>query len=278
MSIKHLLPEITASSSVVVFGAHPDDAVRACGGAMLRARAIGARLAVVKATDGAALYGVDGVPDGLKTAAARREEELRGLAVLGVARSSLFLLSFPDGGIEAVRDSYFLPEGKPYYDPWLHADRVEDVLAFRRGVPFFGAMLVELIAELLERYQPTHIFTHQCQDRHPDHRGLTFLVKKAAVDLMLENRLATPAVFEYLTYHTRLKWPANPGPAIDAHKAQELGLPGQVVDFKLYRREETVKNEAQECFVPILGRAYMDPWMRSNEIYWHADSFPGART
>ena len=276
--IESVVPKFGRSASIAIFGAHPDDAVRACGGVMLRALSAGASLTVVKATDGAALYGPEGISKGVLTALARREEELRALEVLGVNRESLMLLGFPDGGLEALRNSYYPPDGMPYFDPWLAGDHVNLDGTYRRGARFFGYSLAQVVAEIVERCQPTHVFTHQSQDRHPDHRAMTFFVKAAISELLLDHRLAgVPAIFEYLTYHTRLKWPANPGARIAAQRAIELGLPGRVVDFRLSPEEVAIKNKAQECFVPILGRAYMDPWMRSNEIYWRTDLFDGVR-
>ena len=86
-------------SSVVVIGAHPDDAVRACGGVMLRCLAAGGRLTVVAVTDGAALFGREGIPDGRKTARARKAEQAKALKVIGVPKRDTFFLGFPDGGI-----------------------------------------------------------------------------------------------------------------------------------------------------------------------------------
>jgi LmbE family N-acetylglucosaminyl deacetylase len=280
MPIATVSPAVTSSSSVVVIGAHPDDAVRASGGVMLRTLAVGGRLAVIKATDGAAMYGLDGVPDGIKTAAARRDEELRALEVLGVSRQATYLLGFPDGGLEALRNSYFSPSaGLPYYDLWLDNDRAAGQWLYRQGEPFYGEAIVRFLTELFERLEPTHVFMHASRDRHPDHRAVAFFAKKALTALLLDHRLAAaPRLFESLTYHTRYtspKWPSNPGKAIDPRKAAQLQLPGRVVNFPLQAKEEARKNRAMECFTPILGRAYFEPWMRSNEIYWQVDLLEG---
>jgi len=253
----------TGKSSVLVFGAHPDDAVRACGGVILRARAAGATVAIVKATDGAALGGPEGVPTGRRMAEDRKREELHALHTLHFPRRRVFLLGFPDGGLEALRNDYLEPKGLPYYDPWLAADRTHgrDVTAV--GMPFYGDALVRALAVLAWYFRPTHVFTHCSRDRHPDHRALTWFVKSA-----LRSAKLRPAVYEYLTYHTRTKWPSNRGPRILPREAAKLHLPGRIVDFGLTNEEAERKDAALDAFVPILGAAYFNPWRRTNEIFW----------
>ena len=273
-----LSPAIGADSSILVLGAHPDDVVRGCGGVIIKALAAGAKVTVVKLTDGAALYGVEGIRDGRKTAMARRAEELRAIEILGLPRSSLLLLGFPDGGLEALRNSYHNASlGKPYYDQWLASDRVAEEGTYRQGVPFYGDSLVTVLEEIIERAAPTHVFTHVCQDRHPDHRATSYFTKRAIANLLLANHLArVPAIFEYLTYHTRLKWPANTGPLIDPAPAEAMQLPGRLVDLRLSEAEAAHKDRAQECFVPILGE-YMAKWIgRGNELHCKVDIFEGA--
>ena len=254
---------LRSNSSVVIFGAHPDDAVRACGGVILRATAAGARVLVVKATDGAALGGPEGVPTGRRMAEDRKREEFRALEMLGFPRRNLLLLGFPDGGLEALRNDYFEKTGLPYYCPWLDSDRTRGRDAACVGLPFFGATLARVLRAVVERARPTHVLTHCSRDRHADHRALTWFVKEA-----LRAAKLRPAVFEYLTYHTRTKWPSNPGPRILPREAAKLRLPGRIIDFALTPGETRVKDRALDEFIPVLGTGYFKPWRRTNEIFW----------
>ncbi len=149
-----------ANSSVLVFGAHPDDAVRSCGGVIQRARAAGARVTIVKATDGAALGGPARIPIARKQARARRREELRALKVLGFPRKNHVLLGFPDAGLESMRTDYFEKTGLPYQCPWLDADRTQGREVFRAGATFFGATLAAILRDIVVKARPTHVFTH----------------------------------------------------------------------------------------------------------------------
>jgi LmbE family N-acetylglucosaminyl deacetylase len=79
---------------ILAIGAHPDDAEIFMGGSLAAWGAMGARLTIAVATDGA--KGGAGDPEAL---AVRRAEEARAAAAL--LGAELFLLGFPDGGLRA---------------------------------------------------------------------------------------------------------------------------------------------------------------------------------
>ena len=255
------------TSSVVVVGAHPDDAVRACGGVMLRALAARATVTVLAGTDGAALFGKPGIPDGRKTARVRKAEQVRGLRKLGVKRESVFFLGFPDGGIAKLRHGHRTSRAEPYFCPWLCSNHSEKD-SYGPRLPFNGEALLTLLSDVLRAIAPTHVFTHHVRDKHPDHRGVTWFVRKALRDMVDEGHLETaPGVCEYLTYVRGMKWPP-PGKRIAPAAARALGFPGRVVEVPLSPAEIERKDAALDCFVPILGADYIAHWRRTNEIYW----------
>ena len=266
-------------ASVVVIGAHPDDAVRACGGVMLRALAKGAGLTVIAVTDGAALFGKEGIPEGRETAAGRRAEQVRALRVLGVPRRDTLYLGFPDGGIAKLRHRHRGHRSRPYFCPWLDADHTGDMSCVP-GIGFSGNTLLNLLTDRIAHARPTHLFTHASGDRHPDHRGVTWFVRRALARLRRTacsagsctpgRRPLTPAVYEYLTYLRGTHWPPA-GSAVPVDAARALPFPGRVVDFRLTPAEQRRKDAALDRFTPILGDAYIDNWRRTNEIYWIAE-------
>jgi len=258
------------TSVVVVVGAHPDDAVRACGGVMLRCLREGARLSIIAMTDGAALRGTEGIRRGRETARDRKAEQVRALDRLGVPVENVFFLGFPDGGIEKIRHAHRTRLGNAYVCPWLHADRsAKDSLA--PATPFIAESLTDLLVRALGPLSPTHVFTHHGRDRHPDHRGVTHFVREVLSELAAERKLRTePAVYEYLTYLPGIPWPPA-GRETPVESAKALPFPGRVVNFPLTPEEESRKNAALDCFVPILGPGYMDRWRRSNEIFWRTE-------
>jgi len=258
------------SSAVLVVGAHPDDAARACGGVLLRCLGAGARLTVVAVTDGAALHGKEGIPTARRTARDRKAEQVKALAALGVPMSRVLFLGFPDGGIPKLRHVHRTSRVKPYFDPWLDADRA-DADSFAPARPFTGESLLELLSEIIAPLSPTHVFTHESRDKHPDHRGVTHFVRKALARPVGGGApRAAAAVYEYLTYIAGMKWPP-PGSEIRLESAKALPFPERVIDFRLSPGETARKDSALDCFVPILGAGYIDNWRRTNEIYWRTD-------
>jgi len=257
----------TRSSSVVIVGAHPDDAVRACGGVMLRAMAAGGTLNVVSVTDGAALKGKDGIDKGRRMARSRKAEQVKALTRLGVPLANVFFLGFPDGGIAKLRHTHRTDRTEPYSCPWLDADRT-DRKSCRPGVPFNGNALLDLLTEILAAVSPTHVFTHHGRDRHPDHRGVTWFIRRALVRFLKKGVLEDePTVYEYLTYLRGRHWPPA-GSSVPVKAARALPFSGGVVNFRLSAEAFRRKDRALDCFVPILGKAYIDNWRRTNEVVW----------
>lgn len=128
-------------SRVLVLAPHPDDETLGCGGVLLRHRALGDELKVVFLTDGGA-----GDPGGLyrgrEYAALREREARRAAEVLG------------------VRELEF----------WRYADRkLSKVSGLGRR-----------LADLLRRESPEVVYRTSLSDRHPDHRHLASVFRKAA--------------------------------------------------------------------------------------------------
>jgi len=255
------------TSSIVILGAHPDDAVRACGGVMLRALSAGAKVTVIAVTDGAALFGKEGIPDGRRTAAGRKAEQVKALRRIGLPKRSTFFLGFPDGGLAKLRHRHRTERLGAYFCPWLHADRTNKTSCVPEIV-FTTNNLVKLLKRILSDASPTHVFTHHHCDKHPDHRGVTWFIRKALAELTCDDASSVPPmVYEYLTYLPGKHWPPA-GAAVPVKAARALGFSGRVVNHRLTHDEIAAKDRALDCFTPILGDAYIDNWRRSNEITW----------
>lgn len=253
---------ISRNSSVLVVGAHPGDAVRSNAGVILRAMSAGAKVIVVKATNGAALGGPERIPVGRKQADTRKREELAALKVLGFPRKNHLLLGFPDGGLEPMRFDYFDRTGLPYLCPWLASDRTFGADVYRKGVPFFGADMVAVLKTIMGKAKPTHVFTHCSRDRPPDHRAITWFAKRALAELKLK-----PRVYEWITYYHRLPWPPK-GPSIPRAAAERMPFEGEVVEFVPSAAEQSVKVSAWRKHTGSHGAAYVKRWTKRNEAFW----------
>jgi len=264
---------------------------------MLRALSKGAKVTVVAVTEGAALFGRNGIPEGRETAAARKAEQVRALCRLGVSERSTFHLGFPDGGIAKLRHKHRTERSGAYFCPWLHSDRTGNESCVP-GISFTSNKLLDVLestlcgalcgatrrrsgasrrrsgasrrgsGDSLANTVRTHVFTHHHRDKHPDHRGVTWFVRKALMRLVKSDVLEeVPGIYEYLTYHPKMHWPPA-GRSVPVSIARSLPYPGHVVNLRLTPHERQQKERALDCFVPILGTSYIDNWRRTNEVYW----------
>lgn len=142
---------------LLVFAPHPDDETLAAGTLIQAARAVGAAVRVVVATDG------DNNPwpqrwieRRLRIGAAERERW--GARRRAEARAALAVL-----GVDAARDARFL--GWP--DQGLTARLMEDDAAVATLVDEIGA------------FAPTHVVMPSLADRHPDHSALHVMIELA---------------------------------------------------------------------------------------------------
>ena len=196
---------VSASSSVVVVGAHPDD-VKSFTGVLVRALAKGARVHSVGVTNGER-FNSSTPEEAARMGARRKEEQHAFLAALGVPREHIFQLGFANGCLTAMRTDYWEQKGEPYFAPVLGADRVIDADAYRPGAPFFGEAFLGILKEVIASVQPTHVLTHHPKDDHDEHRAVAFFVKRAVSELVAEQKLAAPELYASLVYFPRVEWP-----------------------------------------------------------------------
>jgi LmbE family N-acetylglucosaminyl deacetylase len=151
------LPQFSGSSRLLVFAPHPDDETLATGGLIQAALLAGAAVRVVFATDGdnnpwpqrwlERRWRI-GAGERARWGARRRREAVGALAVLGVERKdAVCFLGWPDQGLT---------------DGLMRDDHAVDVLA-----------------DEISRFSPTHLAMPTLADRHPDHSALRVMLELA---------------------------------------------------------------------------------------------------
>jgi LmbE family N-acetylglucosaminyl deacetylase len=144
-----------SGASLMVWAPHPDDESLAAGGLIQRARAYGARVSVVFASDGENNPWPQralerrvwiGSRQRVDWARRRRIEAEAALRELGGERISVHRLGWPDGGVT-----------------WMLLEETGSMLAAMR--------------ELLEREQPSLLVLPDLVDRHPDHSAVHVLME-----------------------------------------------------------------------------------------------------
>ena len=172
----------TASKGpILIFAPHPDDEVLMTAGIIARARAEHRRVRVVIATNGDYACVTSGF--------VRQNESLEALSDLSVSEEQINFLGYPDGflprlGEEPITVSRLNQNGECETASTTYAARGEhrtDLHSMRTGEPaaYVVQSLMDDLIWILEREQPSDVFTSHLADDHPDHALLARLVSQA---------------------------------------------------------------------------------------------------
>jgi LmbE family N-acetylglucosaminyl deacetylase len=169
---------------VLVVAPHPDDESLCCAGVIQRARADGARVAIVWLTSGDA-FELDAIvvehrmrpgKTGLARLALERMAEARAAAgLLGVGADGQFFLGYPDRGLQRLLGDRYYSSLRSHY---TGSDSVPYANALAPGSAYQGRNLERDLGTLLDRLQPTLVLAPTPLDAHPDHRAAGELVMR----------------------------------------------------------------------------------------------------
>lgn len=154
--------EITAETlrrPAIIFSPHQDDETLGCGGTIIRKIAAGADVQVVFMTDGHQSHKHLMAPE--KLSETRKKEAAAACAVLGVAKSAVTFLDFPDGSLFQNQDQ-----------------------------------AAKQVGELLERSAATDLYIPYDGEPTDDHKATHAVVQQA---LAAQSRTYT--IFEYIVWY-----------------------------------------------------------------------------
>ena len=262
---------------LLVVAPHPDDETLCCAGAIQRARAAGARVAIVWITSGDGFeldahlvehrffIGTQGL---LELARIRMQEAARAAQLLAVAPAEQFFLGYPDGGVAELLGSH---HDLPYRSPHTGAVAVPYSQAYLPGAAYTGTNLERDLRAVIERMQPTWVLAPTPLDAHQDHRATGELVIRTM------ESLGRAARVRYWIVHGGIGWPwprgLHPEDALlPPRRAREL--PWQ--DFALTSAERDAKASAIGVYETqlLLTSSFMLSFVKRNEIYSSAPLLP----
>ncbi len=255
---------------LLVVAPHPDDETLCCAGAIQRARAAGARVAVVWITSGdgyelsASLVQhrlFSSAQDLRAFGALRMQEAARATSVLGLGPSDRFFLGYPDRGIEQLLHAH---HDARFQSPHTHADAVPYAQAVRPDAAYTGANLEQDLRTVFERVQPTWVLAPTPLDAHPDHSATGEFVSAVM------RARGAPGRTRLWIVHGGFLWPWPRGLDTDAALVaprRARALPWQ--DFALSPPERAVKVRAIRAYATqlLLGESFLLSFARRNEIY-----------
>jgi LmbE family N-acetylglucosaminyl deacetylase len=263
-----VLPQLDATTVLLVVAPHPDDETLCCAGVIQRVLSAGGRASVVWLTsgDGSQLgeliieKSLFGNPQKMRAYGERRMREARAAtAALGVPASGQFFLGYPDGAVLELLSDY---RTRPYRSRFTAAAAVPYETALFPRHPYTGESLERDFAAVLERVRPTLLLAPSPLDSHADHHAAGLLTIAAT--------RATPISVRYWIVHGGEGWPSPRGlmpgvPLTPAPRGATLE-PGA---FALSPREEDGKLAALRAYQTQLQvtEAFLLAFVRTTELF-----------
>jgi LmbE family N-acetylglucosaminyl deacetylase len=260
----------TSADVLVVVAPHPDDESLCCAGAIERARAAGAHVALVWITSGDAFELDAHVVERrllttdknlLELASLRMQEAARVAELLGIPPQERFFLGYPDRGVTKLLHENF---DTPYRSPHTGAAAVPYPEALVQGADYTGRNLKRDLTAVIERLKPTWVLAPSPLDEHEDHRATGELVMRVM------GALQDPARVRYWIVHGGFEWPRPRGlhpqaALIPPRGARELPW----ISFALTSSERALKETAIRLYQTQmrLTSSFMLSFVKQNEIY-----------
>jgi LmbE family N-acetylglucosaminyl deacetylase len=274
---------------LLIFAPHPDDETIAAAGIIQKAQLNGDSIRVVLVTNG------DGFGDvldetiiarfrtrdhGINIGYKRQLETIRAMKILGLSRSDITFLGYPDGGISHL---WFDNWSKPKYSIHTKSSASPYDNSFSLGSPHTGENLSNDIANILEAYKPTIIVCPSYYDFHPDHRGTSNFVVSELEKFRKNNTrwVDQTKVYYYLVHNGKLRWPRPWGYQPNQPLAPPESLSAMNLEwFHILLDKDTVykKKVATDQYtsqIKLIGD-YLNAFVRSEELfsihYWNGDT------
>jgi LmbE family N-acetylglucosaminyl deacetylase len=210
---------------VLVFSPHPDDATLGAAGLIQRVVRNGGAVRVVEMTSGDAFSkGVAAARPGTPPSAPsyrwygslREHESIRAMRQLGVHRSQLRFLGFPDDGLCVLASARRV--GDAFESPYTRRASPPEAEQIVPGTMYRGIDLEAELRRIVEEFRPTVVVLPHPGDLHPDHCA-TELFAREAVAGAVQAGLRPPRVLYYLIHYPA--WP----PVSASESGGEMGQP-----------------------------------------------------
>jgi LmbE family N-acetylglucosaminyl deacetylase len=205
---------IPAAARLLVISPHPDDEVIAGGGLIQRVRAVQGDVRVVYLTDGESYQAgvkveehvADPKSSDYREYGVRRQHEARAaLETLGVDRSALTFLGFPNDGLTRLMSTYWSERRHAFTSPYTRRDRPPPSEIVVPATRYRGEDLTQELAAVIGRFRPTMIAVPRKEDQHADHCAAWYFTADALGDVRRVHRDFRTDVLNYIVHF--YSWP-----------------------------------------------------------------------
>jgi LmbE family N-acetylglucosaminyl deacetylase len=267
----------TAATRLLVLSPHPDDATLGAAGLIQRVVERGGAVRVVLMTSGDA-FG-RGVAKILRRApidassyrfygTLREREDIRAMRKLGVHRSQVRLLGFPDEGLCVLASRS--RSGKAFKSPYTTRTSPPDSEQVVRGTMYRGVDLEMELEKIIEEFRPTLIVLPHPRDEHPDHCA-THLLGHNALATALSHGLRPPRVLHYMIHFPH--WPPPNDQAPAQTDSYVVMADTRWESLKLSRLERATKQQAILIFHSQMEVMpdFLTAFARPDEAFFEGD-------
>jgi LmbE family N-acetylglucosaminyl deacetylase len=204
---------VSSSTRAVVIAPHPDDAVLGAGGLIQRIVRNHGSVEIVEMTSGDAFAGgVVALRPGVKPTSEtyrhygslREREVVQAMRMLGVARSRIRLLGFPDDGLCELA-AHRVP-AIVFASPYTGRDSPPSSQRLHATAMYRGDDVRRELERIFLAFRPTLAVLPHSRDEHPDHCA-THVLAHEALKLAVEGGLHAPHLLHYVI-HSR-GWPGR---------------------------------------------------------------------
>lgn len=203
----------------------------------------------------------DGKIDFIDFGIQRHAESLRALALLGVPRSKVIFLGYPDGGLDQLSGGQ-----KPFKSPFTQSDKVPYRFAFHHLAPYTAESVVADLKKIIQNFSPTLVYTTTPTDEHADHMKTRQFVVRALSEMQ-----STAFHLEYLIHWENHldNWPGNSAkwPDMQTHIAPDLVINFSDIYFSRARLAEVIRQYTSQY---DLDADYLSKFAKDSEIFWYS--------
>ena len=164
----------------IIIAPHPDDEILCCAARIRRDIKEGVRYKVVYITDGDA-YGAYEFAKSKQYGQTRRQESTKAMKRLGVPKSDLIFLNFPDGNLHRLKSDTPITSA--------YTGQNQSVKAYQSGSVYTEGELKSLLRNIFTDYPPAQIYIPSQDDTHPDHRQSGEITTKLVAEMELDTEL-----------------------------------------------------------------------------------------
>jgi LmbE family N-acetylglucosaminyl deacetylase len=249
-----LEPGALGTTRLLVLSPHPDDATLSTAGLIQRVIAGGGAVRVVQMTSGDAFgrgvakflgHGPVDARSYRFYGTLREHEAIRAMRELGVRRSQIRLLGFPDEGLCILAST--CRTGTAFESPYTKRASPPDAEQLVHGTMYRGVDLELELEKIIEEFRPTIVVLPHPRDEHPDHCA-THLLGHEALATAVGRGLRPPRVLHYMIHFPH--WPpaTDPSHVDKGSSVLPVMADGRWEALRLTRSERTRKQRAIESF------------------------------